>query len=123
MPAPVNELLLELVVDAMKLMAKIRGCSSKKPSQGLGIRKVWEHGQILKGTVGPEKRSGLDTLQAQEDRVDQGQGHLRQGVGLVGPWVSQSPAEKSLKMRQLNKFVKEINPAIMRQTRVVTGDS
>ena len=123
MPAPVNELLLELVVDAMKLLAEIRGCSSKKPSQGLGIRKVWEPGQILKGTVGPEKRSGLDTTQAQEDRVDQGQGHLRPGVALVAPWVSQMSAEESPQLQHLNKFVEEVNPAIMRQTLVVTGDS
>src|ERR1039457_5743557 len=123
MPAPVNELLLELVVDAMKLMAKIRGCSSKKPSQGLGIRKVREPGQILKGTVGPEKRSGLDTPQAQEHRVHQGQCRLRQGVALVAPWVSQMPAEESPQLHHLKKFVKEVTPAIMRQTRVVTGDS
>jgi hypothetical protein len=70
MPAPVNELLLEPVVDAMKLLAKIPGRSTKKPSQGLGIWKVWEPGQVLKGSVGSEKGSGLDTTQAQEDRVD-----------------------------------------------------
>ena len=62
-------------------------------------------------------------IQPQDDGVHQGQYHLGQVISAVAPGVGQMRGQEMAEMQRSQKFMEEVNTAIMRQTRMITGDS
>src|ERR1700719_4445770 len=85
----VNEVLQQIVIDAVELLPKI-GCGpQQKPPQALRSGVSRKTGQILKGAIRTQERRCLQTIQPQNNWVDQGQDHLGKLV-VTGATVNRS---------------------------------
>ena len=109
-----NETLLEPMIDAVELLAEISWRLAEEAAQGLRIGIAGQAGQILEGAVGSQERSGLDTIQAQHNGIDQRQSYLGESVALVASGILQFPAEPMPQLQHLKKFVEKVRPAVMR---------
>jgi len=86
-----------------------------KTAPRLRIGKTWQAGQILKGAVGLQKGSRFQTIQTEDNGIDQGQQHLGKTVALVASGVGQMASDESPDLQHSGKFVKEMDAPIMRQ--------
>src|ERR1019366_180389 len=84
-----NEILQQSVIHAVHLLPERVRSSEEEATQGLWVGETRQARQILEGTVGTQERRGLDAVQAQHDRVDQSEDHLREAVASVAPGIGQ----------------------------------
>jgi hypothetical protein len=92
MIGPVNEVLQQVVIDPVELLPKI-GCGlQQKSPQALRRGVSRKTGQILKGAIRTQERGRLQTIQTQNDGVDQGEDHLGKLVVMVAPGIAQMPS-------------------------------
>ena|ERR1035441_112001 len=119
---PVNESLLEPIIDAVELLPEIRWRLLKEAAQALRIGITGQAGQVLERAVGSQERSGLDAIQAQHNRIDEGQSYLGKSIALVASGIVQMPCEEISQLQHSIKFMEKVNSAVVSQTRVITGD-
>ena len=60
---------------------------------------------------------------SQDDGVHQGQYHLGQMVAAVAPGVGQVRGQEMAEPQHSQKFVEEVHTTVVRQTRMIAGDS
>src|ERR1035438_8522554 len=107
----------------MQLGAKLGRSLEKKAPQALLVGIAGQSRQVLEGAVGAQEGRRFQTIQPQNDGIDQSQEHLRQLVALVAARIQQMPGEKTTQLQPSGKFVEKESPAVMGQTRVIKGDS
>jgi hypothetical protein len=120
---PVDELGQQPIVKPVQLFTKVRRGLQEEPTQALRIRITGQSGQILKGAVGAQQGGGFEPVQAQHDRIDQGQNHLGQTVVVIAPGIAQTAMQPVPQLQHSKKFVEEEHAAIVRQALVIKGDS
>src|SRR6266480_3839163 len=100
-------MLQHVVIDPVELFSKI-GCSlQQKSPQALWTRVTRKAGQILKGAIRTQQRCRLQTIQTQDDRVDQGQNHLGKLVVLVAPRIAQMPSQEAAQLQHSNELTQK----------------
>src|SRR6266567_1276492 len=119
---PVDESLLEPVINPVELLPEIRRRLAEEAAQGLRIGIAGQAGEILEGAIGAQERSRLNTIQAQQNRINQRQGYLRKGIALVPSGIIQFSVEPVSQLQHSDKFVEKVNAPIVGQTLVITGD-
>lgn len=83
----VSEVTQQPVSNAMHLLAERGWCLEQEAAQRLRVGETLQPGQVLEGAVGTHERSGLQSLLAQDQWVDQCQDHLRQAVAVIAPGI------------------------------------
>src|SRR5208282_2262293 len=110
------------VIEAMQLVAKLGRCLQQKPAQRLRIGVAGQPRQVLKSAVGLQERRRLQTIQTQDNRVNQSQQYLRQTIPLMGSRRTQIPGGKTPPLQHLNEIVEEDDTAIVRHPLVIPRD-
>ena len=107
----------------MQLLAKLGRGLQQKAAQTLRVGMAGQSRQVLESAVGAQEGRGFQTIQPQNNGINQSQEPLRQLVLLVAARLLQMPGEKTAPWQHSGEFVEKEDASVMGQTRVIKGDS
>ena len=119
----VNKLAQQPSIQTRRLLAKLGRRLQQEPAQSLRIGVAGRPRQLLETAVGPQEGRRFQTIRSQDDGIYQSQKHLRKLVALVAARILQMPRQETAQLQHSSEFVKQQNPAVVSQTRVIKGDS